>query len=272
MTTLPSRAPEARLVTERRSARPPALAHPVWAERFPWLVQGTTVRADGSGGFDLGLFSDGSSPDVVRRNWLRLVGESGMERVVHARQVHGCDVHVVSGAAPSDRSVPGLLDPADGHLTAEPGVQLAVTAADCVPVFTLDGRRRSTAAGDAGWRGAAAGILERAVATMGRTYDVRPEDVLVHLGPAICGSCYEVGPEVFEALGLAAPERTEPIDLRVALAARAGAAGVPADAISGSTHCTRCGGEGLFSHRGGDRGRHVGYIGIRPDASSGLEA
>jgi hypothetical protein len=89
-------------------------------------------------------------------------------------------------------------------------------------------------------------------------------DLLVHLGPAICGKCYEVGPEVFTALGLPAPRAPRPVDLRGVLAARAAAEGVDPSRLTISAHCTRCTGSGLFSHRGGDLGRQVGYIGVRP--------
>jgi copper oxidase (laccase) domain-containing protein len=84
----------------------------------------------------------------------------------------------------------------------------------------------------------------------------------MHLGPAICGACYEVGPEVFEAVGLAAPLGPTPIDLRGVLAGRALRLGVSPALLTISEHCTRCTNSGLFSHRGGDRGRQVGYLGI----------
>ncbi len=45
--------------------------------------------------------------------------------------------------------------------------------------------------------------------------------VPMHLGPAICGRCYEVGPEVFEAVQQPVPARPMPIDLRAVLAERA---------------------------------------------------
>ena len=117
----------------------------------------------------------------------------------------------------------------------------------------------------AGWRGAAAGVLEVAVGAMVDGYGADPEAMLVHLGPAICGRCYEVGPEVFEALGQPVPESTTPIDLRAVLADRARRLGVRVERVSTSWHCTRCTESHLFSHRGGDRERQVGFLGIRPE-------
>ena len=42
------------------------------------------------------------------------------------------------------------------------------------------------------------------------------------------------------------------------------AAGVSADSITISAHCTVCTDSGLFSHRAGHGERQVGFIGVRP--------
>ena len=116
----------------------------------------------------------------------------------------------------------------------------------------------------AGWRGAAAGILERGLEVLGERAGSRPEEVLLHLGPAICATCYEVGPEVFAALDLAIPEGPTPVDLRGALGVRAVARGVREENVSVSAHCTLCGSAGLFSHGGGNSERQAAFLGVRP--------
>jgi copper oxidase (laccase) domain-containing protein len=94
-----------------------------------------------------------------------------------------------------------------------------------------------------------------------------PEDLLVHLGPAICNSCYEVGPEVHAALGLDEPRTPTPVDLRGLLAAKALDLGVMGANITRSTFCTLCGASPFFSHRGGATQRQIGFLGIRPSVS-----
>ena len=260
----------------------PTLVHVDWATAFPWLVQGTTTRGEGSDLFDLGLFSGGSPEELVRRNWRLLCRRLGGFRAVHARQVHGAHVTVHGGArvaalgandlatpsATNATEPPNLASPCDGHVTAEPGLLLTVTTADCVPVFLVDPVKRAIGTVHAGWRGAAAGVLERGLGALTHQSGSRPADVHVHLGPAICGACYEVGPEVFSALEQPEPGDSQPIDLRRILATRAVAAGVAHDHVSISSHCTRCTDSGLFSHRGGDAARQVGYIGIRSEPES----
>lgn len=265
----------------------PALVHEGWADAFPWLVQGTTTRGSEGEPFDLGLFSGGAPEPDVRANWETLARATGASTVVHARQEHGADVRVWEGGPAVDghepargvgptiatagggeegegaASVPVLVDACDGHATDRPGVLLAVTTADCVPVFVVDPRRRAVVMLHGGWRGVAAGILERGLEVMRSSFGTDTAELHLHLGPAICGDCYEVGPEVFEALARPVPSGPTPIDLRTVLAERAVEAGVPTARVSISGHCTLCTGSDLFSHRGGDLHRQVGYLGVR---------
>jgi copper oxidase (laccase) domain-containing protein len=237
----------------------PAVRHPEWDEWFPWLVQGTTVRTDpGSAApFDLRLFGPDGGASAARPRWERLLAWSGLRTVVHARQIHGAIVLEHAGGPPGLSIAPD----ADGHVVRGPGVLVTASVADCVPVSIVDAERRAAALLHAGWRGTAAGILEAGLDALVR--DEGRDRLYLHFGPSVCGRCYEVGPEVFEALGYAGPAGPTPIDLRAALAERAAKAGVSFDRMSTSAHCTRCGAGAFFSHRGGDSGRQVGFLGLR---------
>lgn len=248
------------VVREERLPGPvPVFTHPDWAGRFPWLVQGITGR---EGEFDLRLFGDIPSGTLVER-WLRLRQAVGCDGAVHARQVHGSDV--LAHPAP----LPGLLvaERFDGHATQAAGLLLTVSVADCVPISLMDPERRAIALLHGGWRGIAAGILERGIETLRRLAGSAPADLYMHTGPAICGECYEVGPEVFTALRLEAPDAPTPVDLRGVLARRAARAGIPAGQTSTSAFCTRCGGSPFFSHRGGHAGRQMALLAIRRSAA-----
>ncbi len=271
-------------VSEVHSTKVPALVNADWESAFPWLIQGTTTRGEEADLFDLGLFSSGLPKGSVRKNWARLLDRTDAQSIVHAPQVHGSVVRTHQISRPGDETpgavesrpeigsvtrIPVLAKPCDGHLTADPGVLLAVATADCVPVFAVDPGRRAVGAIHAGWRGAAAGVLENALAGMVDGLGCRREKIHLHLGPAICGECYEVGPEVFESFGQSPPTRPSPIDLREILAVRAVHAGVPAENVTISAHCTLCTGSSLFSHRGGDSHRQVGYVGVKPKGGIG---
>lgn len=240
--------------------RVPVARNHEWVDRFPWLVHGITWRgAEGGTPFDLALFGAGD-PGRARRRWHALGRETGLPRMVHGRQVHGAEVRL------HEEGRPGLAatSVADGHITGTPGVLLGVTVADCVPVLVVDPARRAVAVLHAGWRGVAAGVLEAGLGALTDRLASRWADLHVHLGPAICGACYEVGPEVHEALGLPVPGEATPVDLRGVLARRAANAGVGVERITVSTWCTRCDSSPFFSHRGGDPERQVAFAGIRP--------
>ena len=254
---MPAPPPGVRTVREERvPGAVPLYAHPEWSSSFPWLAQGTTGRGDEGAPFDLGLFGRNPAGTALTR-WRALREATAMPSATHARQVHGAAI-LTHASLP----VEGLLvtEGVDGHLTDVPGLLLAVSVADCVPVSVVDPTERRVALLHGGWRGTAAGIVARGIALLA---GADPGRLHVHLGPAICGACYEVGPEVHEALGLPPPATNSPVDVRAVQARQAVEAGVPATQVTVSAHCTRCG-EGFFSHRGGNAERQMGVLGIRP--------
>ena len=237
-----------RTVQEERHGDVPLFVHPEWA-RWNWLVQGTTAREAG----DFASFGTQTANEVQTR-WRTLRQHTRTRRSVLGRQVHGAQV--LSHETFAD----GMLftDDADGHLTRVVGTLLAVSVADCVPVFIVDERARMVAVLHAGWRGTAAGILGRGIKCMGGFL----ANTHVHLGPAICGECYEVGPEVHAALRLPRPAAHAHVDLRSVLGRQAIELGVPESQITTSALCTRCAGSPFFSHRAGHAERQVGVIGL----------
>jgi polyphenol oxidase len=268
----------------------PSLRLRHWGRAFPWLVHGITLRSSphpgaSEGGASREAPASGGSPGewdfrlaeapfqgASMSRWEHLRRNAGSEVVVVSRQVHGSEVGRVErngclgeGRAPGrSGGVLQLAPDRDGHATDEPGVLLAVTVADCVPVFLVSERPRAVALLHAGWRGVEAGILEVGIASLEAHFGASPQELHLHLGPAIGGDVYEVGPEVFEALGLPHDGESAPLDVRWALTERALAAGVSPQRISRSPRCTLRD-PLLYSHRGGDAGRQVAFLGIRTE-------
>ena len=120
---------------------------------------------------------------------------------------------------------------------------LPVLAADCLPVALAGGGR--VAIVHCGWRGLAAGIVARGVATF-----AEPPSAAV--GPGIGRCCYEVGDEVKDAFAnLDGVVSGRMLDLRAAADAKLRAAGV--HRIEHVDLCTSCREDLFFSHRR-DRG------------------
>lgn len=209
----------------------------------------TTTRAAG----DFALADPTPAADCVER-WESLAAslESVATRLASARQVHGTDVLLHTPDWLGWRRAHG----ADGHLTTARGSALAVTIADCVPVFLA---HPSGPIGllHAGWRGTADRIVPRALTQLSAAA-VDVTQLHVHLGPAICGRCYEVSPDVFERLTGWTTIRHRQVDLRALLAEQAKEHGVAR--VTASPYCTRCDNDRYFSHRAGDVGRQVAVI------------
>lgn len=266
--TPPGRQSVRRVTEETRRGRIPLRVHPEWARTLPWVVQGTTMRTpadSGVGGdLDFGLFT-GARAGAVMKRWEGLAEDTGCGSLVHARQVHGRGIALHEGA----RAGLLLAPPCDGHATRQPGMLLAVSVADCVPVFVVAPRVRAVMLLHAGWRGVSQGILEAGLRMLERDFGTHAGETRMHMGPAICGRCYEVGREVHEALGLPRPDSAcRPVDLRRALVQRALAAGADSAHLTASTFCTRCSDAPFFSHRGGDAGRQIAVLGIAPNDSA----
>jgi YfiH family protein len=209
----------------------------------------TTTRAAGS-------FNTAVSAPVaaVLGRWDALAASvmTHAPRFATARQVHGRRIVVHDGAWQ------GWLrcGEADGHIAPARGTGLGVTVADCVPIF-LAHPSGATALLHSGWRGTAAGILDAGVAELARL-GFPASELRVHLGPAICGTCYEVSPDVYAELTGTTVSRPTPVDLRALLADRARTLGMRH--ITTSPFCTRCDNDRFFSHRAGDDGRQVAVI------------
>jgi YfiH family protein len=189
--------------------------------------------APGGGRIDFGLGGDGPAGQALA-SWLGLLGSTvGFDSAVVARQVHGSAIAVYRNEVPD-----GLLirDGVDGHVTDTPGLLLAVTVADCVPVFLAHPPTGRIGLLHAGWRGIVAGVLEAGIQALTGNTVAAANDVVMHCGIAICGSCYEVGPEVITAVTGRPAERPEPLDLRAVLIERATTLGV--HRITTSPFCT----------------------------------
>lgn len=230
-----------------------------WRHRFPWLLAATTGAGEEEA-FDLGLFGEAPVGPVLAR-WRTMMDHLDVPGAVHSRQAHGSLVQVHDVASDGLRITEGH----DGHATTTAGLLLTISVADCVPVFLVDPETRAIAVLHAGWRGVAADVLEAGLDTLERLAGSSPDRVWMHAGPAICGRCYEVGPEVHEAIGLDRPSGPALLDLRDALAQRARRSGLKPDRVSVSEHCTRCGPGRFFSHRAGARGRQMALLAVLPD-------
>lgn len=238
----------------------------------PPNIVGLTSLRDGPGvslppfdRFNLGLRC-GDDPAHATENRRRLAQALELPSPPRwLQQVHGVAVARFDDCSTQDASEPV----ADASVTASRGCVLAILTADCLPVLfcALDGSE--VGAAHAGWRGLAAGVLERTVAAM----KTPPADLLTWLGPAAGPAAYEVGDEVrdaFMAFDTAAADAfiaTRPGHWRVDLylLARQRLARIGLHRVYGGGLCTISDPQRFYSHRRDQRtGRLASLVWMRP--------
>lgn len=248
--------------------------------RAPWVggdaAHGFFGRRGGFSGGELASLNlserVGDRPWTVAANWTQVRRALPGLPVTRMRQVHG--TRVVRVGSPAEQ-----VGEADGMLTTESGVGLAVLTADCVPLLGVAPRHRAVMALHAGWRGSLAGIAAVALRMAADELGIPPHAWQVALGPSIGGCCYEVEAEIgrrFVDRWGAMPDAWRPagahgqLDLRRANRAILVAHGVAAENVADVGPCTSCAGDEFFSHRrsGGRAGRQLSLIG-RPGPPAG---
>lgn len=280
---------------------------PVLRWNLPWLWSGFSTRQgglsraycpeDAPGELNLG-FTEADDRDAVLRNrqlFVEAITGEPATPLVTVRQFHS-NLIVDSSATSLARERPWK---ADGHMTNESGLLLAVLTADCIPVLVADRKQRVVAAFHAGWRGTVRRIVETGIGRMRLVYGSRPQDLISAIGPGIGPCCYAVGDEVlsefetqfsygrelFHEVYDTDPVRTKypmlfltqrapghsdlgpslHVDLVEANRRQLLDAGLQPRSIQVIGGCTQCHGDLFFSHRAsrGYAGRMMAVIGVR---------
>jgi polyphenol oxidase len=143
----------------------------------------------------------GDDAGAVVENRRRAAALIGLELgdLVFAEQVHGPGVAVVGrgdrgrGAHELAPAVPDV----DALVTVEPGVGLAVLAADCTTLVLVDPDARVLGVAHAGWRGTTDGVVGAVVATM-ESQGAERSRLVVGLGPTVAAARFQVGADVVE--------------------------------------------------------------------------
>lgn len=210
----------------------------------------------------------GDERDNVEANYHRWSQAFGLvrEELTTTWQVHGNRILVAD-----EQNRHGSLGQADGLITRTPDLAITQRFADCTPILLYDPVQRACGIAHAGWQGTAARCAEAMVLTMQAEFGSRPADLLAGIGPAIGPCCYEVGPEVTEAIRashrrpdllLRSGRRPDSsfLDLWQANAQQLADAGVQRIEIGGL--CTACNRDLFFSHRAdkGCSGRFGAFI------------
>ena len=221
--------------------------------------------------------SRGDESACVLENYGRICAALHVDakRIVLSQQTHSANVREVTEADAGK----GLLQQrdytdVDALITNVPMLPLTVFSADCGIITLYDPIRKAIGAVHAGWRGCAAGIVEKTVQSMTSTYGSQPGDVLAAIGPCIGQCCFETDADVPEAMRAALGADAEPyfekrgakwhIDLAGLNRQWLLRAGVTPEHIDACGLCTACRPDLFWSHRkmGEARGAQVAVIAL----------
>jgi polyphenol oxidase len=242
------------------------IVHPEIFRRYPDLVFGMSTRNGGVNtppyNFNLS-FNVGDDPDTVQRNREIFYNSLRIDPadIAFPIQCHSSHVRSVSKS--------GTYPDADALITDVPNIYLAITVADCLPVFLYVPGRNIVAGIHAGWKGTSENICMKTVRLLHDTWQVDENEILAYIGPAAGICCYEVGPEVagrFDnsfikqknngkfLLDLPAANKRQLIDI-----------GLLEENITSEDICTICSPNRFHSYRrdGKKSGRMMAIIGLR---------
>ena len=172
-------------------------------------------------------------------------------QVAVGKQVHGVRVAVVTEGDRGRGSTRGLAAFAetDALITAEAGLPIAVTVADCVPVLLFDPAKGVIGIAHAGRAGTVQGIARDTVETMTVSFGTDPTELHAVIGPSAGPDAYEVSEDLArEFVEAELPARGRLLDLWEANAGQLLKAGIPRRQITVSGICTITDGR-FHSHR-----------------------
>lgn len=227
-------------------------------------------------------FTVGDEPENVVRNY-EIMAEAfdiPVGEMVYAHQTHTANVLSVNAGHGGmgiirERSFHDV----DAIVTDEPEVCLVTGHADCVPIYFVDTKQKVIALAHAGWRGTVGNIVGNTIAVMCEKHKASTENIVTCIGPCICKDCYEIGEDVADIVResfrkddiakiLFPRKKTRGkylLDLRMANEINLKSAGIRADHIFHSGHCTCCESDIFHSHRAtkGHRGGNSAFLMMR---------
>lgn len=231
------------------------------------------------GGVSTGIFDSlnlsqnrGDPTENVVENFRRVGAVLGFapEDVVNARQIHSDLVVKVGKDDRGNLTVAGVSPVCDALITADAGIALYVSTADCTPILLHDPITGAVGAVHAGWRGTAAAIAGKTVEAMAAHFGTDPKNICASIGPN-AGVCHfetdaDVPNAMLEAFGEDVKAYIHPknnkyyVNIKEINALVLRRAGV--ENITVSEACTMCRPDLFWSHRitKGQRGAQGGII------------
>lgn len=228
------------------------------------VIAGTTLRTRNGGDFSLAC-RRASPMQAYESNLKAWTEDFSLEkhyadgRIFFLQPVHGKKVLYVDETEALSHRSDSFVPECDGLITGlfgEESVVLTVKTADCLPIFLFDPATKASGIVHCGWRGLQQGALLNALDAMCSKAGVSAQNLMLHIGPGITESRYEVGAEVALLFPESASKQGDRWFLNLADAAcrQARTRGLLDTNISRSEYCTYDRQDLFFSYRRSGRG------------------
>ncbi|MDD2681075.1 MAG: peptidoglycan editing factor PgeF [Patescibacteria group bacterium] len=182
-------------------------------------------------------------------NRLLFFKNEGLDKkiIVSAGLIHGNRVAIIESINKET-----VINRCDALITNNSKYLLAITVADCLPVYFFDNNKKVVALAHAGWRGIISKIISEVVSSFINDYRSNLSDINVFIGPHIQDCHFEVKKDVadyFKQDYLAINNGKKYINLSLAAKNQLIESGVLSSNISISDECTYCLRDKYFSFR-----------------------
>ncbi|NRD78796.1 peptidoglycan editing factor PgeF [Bacillus sp. BRMEA1] len=252
-----------------------------WMKAYSGLVAGMSTKLGGKskGSFEslnLGFHVADHGEDVFHnRETLADLLEFPLASWVGAEQIHDVHIRKVTKAdrGKGSDAYDHAFKATDGFYTNEEGILLTLCFADCIPLFFLAPKARMIGTAHAGWKGTV-GQIGKQMVDAWINEGIKPEEILVAIGPSICEKCYIVDDRVINLVeNILEDVDRKPynqirdgqysLDLKLLNKLVLLKAGVLDENIIMTQYCSSCDHELFFSHRrdNGSTGRMLSFIG-----------
>jgi len=152
------------------------------------IIYGITEKKDGNMKLILGEHNAEISEN--RREYFKKQGMGKLDEVA-AEIIHGSKVKIGSR-----KDAGNIIKGIDGLITTEKNLILAVTMADCLPIYFYNTKANIIAIAHAGWRGLRIGIVENMLSKLKELDTDILDEMKVYVGPHIKDCHFEVKSDV----------------------------------------------------------------------------
>ncbi len=164
-------------------------------KKFPEVVLAISTKFDSKSSapyfFNLS-YTVGDEKQKVDENRSKFFSSLGFknENVAYQKQIHSDTIQIAECG--------GNCGESDALITNRKNLALAVSVADCTPVFIYDNKNKVVAAIHSGWRGTQQKIISKTLDKLKNDFSSDPQNLFVYIGPSISQNNYEVGNEFLE--------------------------------------------------------------------------